>query len=63
VKGAGSEHVDLGVKEVLRIRANLIKEAKELGFEELRITGQRAEGSSSALKGKLVDQTIDLTKE
>jgi hypothetical protein len=53
----------VGMKEVLRMRKQLMDEAKALGFDELRLSGQRVESSSSANPGKMVDETIDLNKK
>jgi hypothetical protein len=39
-------------------RCQLIQQARELGFEKLRITGERINGANP---GKKVDLLIDLT--
>jgi RHS repeat-associated protein len=49
-------------KEVLKNKTGLINDAKEAGFKQLRISGERLPNSSSANPGKIVDLTIDLTK-
>jgi hypothetical protein len=46
----------------LAARTQLINEARAMGFERLRITGQRVASSSSANPGHLVDLIMDLTK-
>ena len=48
--------------EVFAARTQIINEAKAMGFEQLRITGQRVAKSSSANPGHLIDITVDLTK-
>ena len=50
------------LREILQAKTQLINDAKAAGFETLRITGQRAPGSSSANPGRMVDMIIDLTK-
>ncbi len=49
-------------KAAFAARSQLIDEAKALGFNTLRIMGQRVQSSSSANPGHLVDITVDLTK-
>lgn len=56
-KGAGN--LELGAKEVLAVKNQLISEAKAMGFDKLRISGTRYSG---AKPGKVVDVTFDLTK-
>jgi RHS repeat-associated protein len=56
-KGAGN--FELGAKEVLAVKNQLISEAKAMGFDKLRISGTRYSG---AKPGKVVDVTFDLTK-
>jgi hypothetical protein len=56
----GAEKLDIGMKEVLRLRAQLADEVAGMGFDTLRITGTRLTGANP---GKAVDMTIDLTKK
>jgi hypothetical protein len=49
-------------KEALAARTQLIEEAKALGFQKLKITGQRIPSSSSGNPGHPIDITVDLTK-
>ncbi|TWT35622.1 Bifunctional hemolysin/adenylate cyclase precursor [Posidoniimonas corsicana] len=51
--------LNIGPKEVLAARQQLIEQARAAGFEKLIISGKRLTGAN---KGKLVDLTIDLTK-
>ncbi|MFN7769050.1 MAG: hypothetical protein ACK5UC_17740, partial [Planctomycetaceae bacterium] len=60
--GEGSTPLTGLTKEVLAARTQLINEARAMGFERLRITGQRVASSSSANPGHLVDLIMDLTK-
>ena len=55
----GAESFSLGAGEVATLRNQLAAEARSLGFEHLRITGQRISGANP---GKAVDLLIDLTK-
>lgn len=50
-------------REMIRAKTQLIKDAIADGFDTLRIVAERAEHSTSAKPGKLIDRTIDLTKE
>ena len=61
IYGEGSTPLTGLMNEVLAARTHLINEARAMGFEQLRITGQRVESSSSANPGHLVDITFDLT--
>lgn len=47
-------------RELLAAREELVAAAREAGFRQLRITGQRVATSTSAHPGKLVDVIIDL---
>jgi len=49
-------------REAFAARTQLIEEAKALGFQNLRITGQRISSSSSGNPGHATDITVDLTK-
>jgi len=51
--------LNIGAKEMMKVRNVIAENAKAQGFKELRITGQRVGGANS---GKSVDLTIDLTK-
>ncbi len=51
--------MSIGAREVAALRSQLAAEARSLGFEQLRITGQRISGANP---GKAVDLLIDLTK-
>jgi hypothetical protein len=64
VYGTGSASLagKVGVRGVFRIRNQLAKEASELGFDELRISGTRVEGSSSANPGHKPDVRMKLDK-
>jgi RHS repeat-associated protein len=55
----GAQRLQLGTQEVLAMRQQLAREARQLGFEQLRLTGTRVSG---AKPGKAVDVTIDLMK-
>lgn len=55
----GEKILNMGTKAMVALKDVLAKEAKELGFSELRITGTRLSGANP---GKVVDITIDLTK-
>ena len=55
----GAESLSIGAREVAALRNQLAAEARSLGFEQLRITGQRISGANP---GKAVDLLIDLTK-
>lgn len=55
----GAESLDIGMREVLRLRGQLADEVAGMGFDSLRITGKRLTGANP---GKVVDMTIDLTK-
>jgi hypothetical protein len=55
----GAKAFNLGMREMLKVRAQLAAEARALGFHELRITGIRLTGANP---GKLPDVIIDLTK-
>jgi RHS repeat-associated protein len=55
----GAESLDIGMREVLRLRGQLADEVAGMGFDSLRITGTRLTGANP---GKVVDMTIDLTK-
>ncbi len=55
----GAEQLNIGMKEVLRLRGQLADEVAGMGFDTLRITGTRLTGANP---GKAVDMTIDLTK-
>ena len=49
-------------REILAARTRLARDARQLGFKHLRITGKRVPTSSSAKPGKEIDVTIDLTR-
>ena len=55
----GTDALSLGTREVAALRNQLAAEARDLGFEQLRITGTRISGANP---GKVVDVVIDLTK-
>ncbi len=55
----GAEKLDIGLKEVMRLRGQLADEVARMGFDSLRITGRRLTGANP---GKAVDMTIDLIK-
>lgn len=55
----GAEKLDIGMREVLKLRGQLADEIGSMGFDTLRITGQRVSGANP---GKAIDMTIDLTK-
>lgn len=55
----GAESLTLGPREVLTLRNQLAREAADLGFDQLRITGTRLTGANP---GKQPDMLIDLTK-
>ena len=55
----GAEKLDIGLKEVMRLRGQLADEVAGMGFDSLRITGRRLTGANP---GKAVDMTIDLIK-
>jgi RHS repeat-associated protein len=51
--------------EILKLKNQLIQEAKDAGFEQLQITGRRVSGASfdgTLSSGKKINITIDLTK-
>ena len=48
-------------KDILAARSYLMKEVRDLGFDNLRITGKRLESSTSTNPGHTVDLVIDLT--
>jgi RHS repeat-associated protein len=51
--------------EILKLKDQLIQEARDAGFEKLQITGRRVSGASfdgTLGSGKKIDITIDLTK-
>lgn len=62
IYGQGQTPLTGLTREVLAARSQLMKEAKSMGFEKLRITGERVQSSSSANPGHCIDVTIDLTK-
>jgi hypothetical protein len=53
----GTKHLDVGQREMAQLTRQLAEEARDLGFEQLRISGLRYSG---AKRGKVVDFTIDL---
>jgi hypothetical protein len=53
----GAVKLSVGVREVLSARGRLAREARALGFRQLRVTGRRLSGANP---GRLVDFTIDL---
>lgn len=53
----GAETLAIGTREAVAIRNQLAKEARALGFDQLRITGTRISGANP---GKAVDVTINL---
>jgi hypothetical protein len=55
----GAKAFELGTREIMALRDQLAAQAREMGFDTLRITGKRLTGANP---GKLVDVTIDLTK-
>jgi hypothetical protein len=55
-----SELKGLVIHEMLKLKTELIDAAYQLGFKGLRITGQRAEHSTSANPGYVIDRLIDL---
>jgi hypothetical protein len=54
----GAERLTLGPREVLTLRNQLAREAADLGFDQLRISGTRLTGANP---GKQPDLLIDLT--
>jgi hypothetical protein len=48
------------LRELLTARSRIAEYAKELGFDKVRITGDRTLQSSSANPGKKVDVTVKL---
>ena len=55
----GSGRLELGVREMMALRDQLAQEARELGFERLRITGIRYSGANP---GKMVDIVMELER-
>jgi len=55
----GAKSFDLGLREVVQLKNQLVAEARELGFETLRITGERLTGANP---GHVVDIFINLVK-
>ncbi|WP_256972525.1 polymorphic toxin-type HINT domain-containing protein [Saccharibacillus sp. O23] len=53
---------NIGPREIIAWKNQVSNLAKNQGFSRLRITGSRAENSSSANPGKGIDLNIDLTK-
>jgi hypothetical protein len=51
--------LEIGAREVLSIRNQLVDEIRRLGFERLRLTGRRFSG---AAPGRRVEIVIDLTR-
>jgi hypothetical protein len=62
IYGEGTVPLTGLIKEVLAGRAQLIKDVKAMGFEKLRITGERVKTSSSANPGHCIDVTIRVTE-
>lgn len=56
--GGSLENEILGT--VLNNKTELINAAKDLGYDKLRITGDRVPNSSSASPGKSIDLTLNL---
>ena len=50
-------------REMFKLRSEIIDAARQLGFKGIRITGQRAEHSTSANPGHSVDIFIRFQKE
>ncbi|MFD1885874.1 S8 family serine peptidase [Paenibacillus wenxiniae] len=60
---SGNEAKNLvGTKELKKWSIHVAKMAKEQGFEKMEIKGFRAENSSSANPGKIIDITINLKR-
>lgn len=60
VFGRGSQPLTNLAKDALAARTQLMNLAREMGFEQLRITGVRIPTSTSANPGHIVDILIDL---
>lgn len=53
----GADKLDVGAREVLKIRNGLADEAASQGFRRLRITGERVSGANP---GKKINVKVDL---
>jgi hypothetical protein len=62
IYGRGPQPLTGITRDLFAARTELIEEVRAMGFDTLRITGQRTIGSTSASPGKVVDVVVDLTK-
>jgi hypothetical protein len=56
----GVSKIEIGAREVMAMRDQLLDEVRGRGYEELRITGTRYSGASP---GKIVDVRIRLSRQ